>query len=81
MKIKSFLAKPYASIIHSKVRKGMATAVADQQTVLQNLIKTGGRTLFGKEHGLQNVKTYEDFKKAIPVRDYEALKPGNYGFI
>ncbi len=74
MKIKSFLAKPYASIIHSKVRKGMATAVADQHAVLQYLIKTGGRTIFGKEHGLQSVKNYEDFKKAIPVRDYEALK-------
>jgi hypothetical protein len=73
MKIKSFLAKPYASIIHSRVRKGMTTAVADQQAVLQQLIKYGGRTDFGKEHDLQNVKTYEDFKKAVPIRDYEAF--------
>jgi len=75
MKIKSFLAKPYASIIHSRVRKGMATAVADQQAVLQYLVKYGGRTVFGKEHDLQNVKTYDDFKKAIPVRDYEGFVP------
>lgn len=75
MKIKSFLARPYASIIHSKVRKGMATAVADQQTVLQYLLKQGSKTIFGKEHGLQNVKTYEDYKSAVPVRDYEAFIP------
>lgn len=75
MKIKSFLAKPYASIIHSRVRKGMATAVADQQAVLQQLVKYGGRTAFGKEHDMQNVKTYEDFKKAIPIRDYESFVP------
>ncbi len=75
MKIKSFLAKPYASIIYSKVRKAMATAVADQQAVLQQLVKYGGRTIFGKEHNLQQVKTYEDFKKAIPIRDYEAFVP------
>ena len=53
----------------------MATAVADQQAVLQHLVKYGGKTIFGKEHDLQNVKTYEDFKKAVPVRDYEAFVP------
>ena len=75
MKIKSFLAKPYASLIHSKVRKGMATAVSDQQNVLQYLLKQGCKTVFGKDHGLENVKTYEDFKKAVPIRDYEAFVP------
>lgn len=75
MKIKSFLARPYASIVHSKVRKGMATAVADQQAILQYLIKQGSRTVFGKEHNLSQVKNYEDFKKAVPVRDYEAIAP------
>ena len=75
MKIKSFLAKPYASIIHSKVRKGMVTAVADQQAILQQFIKYGSRTLFGKEHKFSNIKTYDDFKKAVPIRDYEAFIP------
>jgi len=73
MKIKSFLAKPYASIAHSRIRKGMASAVADQEAVLQYLIKHGGRTVFGKEHNLADVKTYEEFKKAIPIREYEAF--------
>lgn len=75
MKIKSFLARPYASIVHSKVRKGMATAVADQQEILQYLVKNGSLTAFGKEHNLAQVKTYEDFKAAIPVRDYEQFIP------
>ena len=75
MKIKSFLAKPYASIIHSRVRKGALTAVEDQQAILQQLLKYGSRTVFGKDHDLLNVKTYEDFKKAVPIRDYEAIVP------
>ena len=75
MNIKSFLARPYASMIHSRVRKGMATAVADQQAVLQYLLKQGSRTIFGKEHELQNVKTYEDYRQAVPIRDYEAFVP------
>ena len=75
MKIKSFLAKPYASIIHSKIRKGMATAVADQQSILQQLIKAGGKTTFGKEHKLGEAKSYEEYKQAIPIRDYEGFRP------
>ena len=53
----------------------MTTAVADQQAVLLQLVKYGGKTIFGKEHGLQNVKNYEDFKKIVPIRDYEAFVP------
>ncbi len=75
MKIKSLLARPYASIVHTKVRKGMATAVADQQAVLQYLLKNGAMTVFGKDHDLSEVKTYEEFKKAVPIRDYEAFIP------
>jgi hypothetical protein len=75
MKIKSFLAKPYAAIIHSKIRKGMATAVEDQKNILQQLIKTGSKTSFGKEHKLGDLKTYEEYKEAVPIRDYEDLKP------
>ena len=75
MKIKSFLARPYASIVHSKVRKGMMTAVEDQENILQHLVKGGSVTAFGKEHKLDKVKTYADFKAAIPIRDYEAFKP------
>lgn len=74
MKIKSFLARPYASIVHSRIRKGMATAVADQQAILQHLLKTGAGTVFGKDHQLKNVKAYEEYKAAVPVKDYEGIR-------
>src|SRR5262245_49651401 len=75
MKLKSFLARPYAAIIHNRIRKGMATAVADQQNIFQQLLKVGSRTTFGKDHKLSEVKTYEEYKAAVPIRDYEAFKP------
>lgn len=53
----------------------MQTAVADQQNILQNLIKTGSKTVFGKDHKLKEVKTYTEFNQAIPIRDYEAISP------
>src|SRR6187431_2009472 len=75
MKIKSFLAKPFAAYIHKQIKKGMETAVEDQQSVFNHLIKVGGKTDFGKEHGFENIKTYEDFTSQVPIRDYEEFKP------
>ena len=50
----------------------MATAVADQETILKNLMKVGRNTEFGKEAGLDKVNNYEEFRQAVPIRDYEA---------
>jgi len=74
MKIKSLLAKPFASYVYKSVKRGMATAVADQDALLKELLKTGQHTEFGRDHGLDKVTSYEDFKKAVPLRDYEGLK-------
>ena len=75
MSIKSSLAKPFANYVYNKIQKGFATAVQDQENILQQLIKTAKDTVFGKEHGFTNIKTYEDFKQQVPLRDYEGLKP------
>ncbi len=75
MKIKSLLAKPFASYIHTKIRRGMHTALTDQDAVLKELLKVGKNTEFGKDHQLAAVSTYNEFKQSIPIRDYEAFKP------
>jgi len=75
MKIKSFLAKPFAGYIYRQIKKGMETAVEDQQSVFNNLVKTAAKTEFGKEHGFDGIKTMEDFAKQVPIRDYEQFKP------
>jgi len=75
MKIKSFLAKPYAAIVHKRIRREMGTAVADQNAILQLLLKKGSRTVFGKEHHLGDVQDYAGYREAVPVRDYEAFRP------
>jgi hypothetical protein len=75
MKIKSIIAKPYASIVQKKIRKEMMNAVVDQQAILQQLLNVGVKTSFGVQHGLKDVKTYEEYIQAVPVRDYEDFKP------
>ena len=74
MKIKSFLAKPFASYIYRSTRKELSSALEDQDNILKSLLKTGSKTVFGREHHLETVKTYDEFKAAVPVRDYEQLK-------
>ena len=75
MKIKSFLAKPFASYIYRSIRKDIGSALEDQENTLKSLLKAGSKTVFGREHHLETVRTYEEFKAAVPVRDYEQLKP------
>lgn len=75
MKIKTLLAKPFASYIYKGIKKGMATAVEDQEAILKELLKTGKITDFGKEHHLADIQTYSEFAKAVPLRDYEQFKP------
>lgn len=75
MNIKSILAKPFAKRIAAKIHKQSKNAVKVQQKVFENLIAQAQNTTFGKDHNFSNIKSYEDFKKEVPIRDYEALKP------
>jgi hypothetical protein len=68
------LARPYANYIYRQIRRGMVTAVADQEKILQELLKEGRKTLFGKDHHLKEVSNANEFEHAIPLRDYEQLK-------
>jgi hypothetical protein len=75
MNIKSLLAKPFAHYIYSQVQKSFDSAVVDQENILKSLLKTGRKISFGRDHDFDNIHDYEAFKKAVPVRDYEQLKP------
>src|ERR1700760_1593107 len=71
MKIKSFLARPFASYVYKAIQKGMNTAIADQEAILKELLRVGSKTVFGADHKLGEGKSYEEFRQAVPVRDYE----------
>ncbi|MFZ3274388.1 MAG: GH3 auxin-responsive promoter family protein, partial [Lutibacter sp.] len=75
MNIKSILAKPFAKRIAAIIYKQSKNAVKMQQNVFKNLIAQAQNTTFGKDHNFSEIKSYEDFKKQVPIRDYEALKP------
>ena len=52
----------------------MASAVPDQEAILKELLKIGAKTSFGAEHKLPEVRSYEEYKQAVPIRDYEQYR-------
>ncbi len=46
-----------------------------QHEVLHSLVNKAKETVFGKKHDFGSIKTYADFKKALPLQDYEDIKP------
>ncbi|MEO8517233.1 MAG: GH3 auxin-responsive promoter family protein [Flavobacterium sp.] len=75
MSIKSILARQFAKKIHKKTQKWAQNPIETQQQVFEDLIRQAANTQFGKDHNFNRIKTFADFAKQVPVRDYEALKP------
>ncbi len=73
--IKSFFAKIYAKQVSKKVYKWVDKPIQTQEKVFKSLISDAQNTVFGKDHEFATIKSYDDFKKLVPVRDYELLKP------
>lgn len=46
-----------------------------QDELFHKMLSTASDTEFGQKHRFSNIKSYEDFKNAIPLHHYEDLKP------
>jgi hypothetical protein len=75
MGIKSTIAKLFAKYIVIKVKKDAANALNTQEQIFIHLITTAAQTKFGKDHHFAKIKSYEDYKNTVPIKDYEGLKP------
>lgn len=75
----NFIKKKIALIWAKKHVKQTETfkqnGVEDQEKLLISLVKTAEKTLFGREHQFENIKTVADFRKNVGIADYEDLKP------
>ncbi|WP_264535678.1 GH3 auxin-responsive promoter family protein [Flavobacterium sp. N1736] len=74
MSIKSIAAKLFAGKIYHQTLAWSNKPVETQLAVFESLIKNAKNTAFGVDHHFDKIKTYEDFTKNVPVRDYEDLK-------
>ncbi len=75
MGIKSLLSKPLAAYTAYRVNQWKRKALHTQEATLKRILQQASNTAFGREHGFEGIRSYTDFKAAVPIRDYEALKP------
>jgi hypothetical protein len=75
MGVKSFLSKPLAAWTVARQQNWMERPAEAQQRVFQGLIQKAAGTAFGKDHYFKDIQTPKDLDQAVPVRDYEALRP------
>jgi hypothetical protein len=75
MSVKSIIAKPYADLIVGKIKKEASLAVIQQQQTLQRLLSQAQNTAFAHDHHFDSILNHHDFTQAVPIRDYEMLKP------
>ncbi len=72
--MKSFFAKIVAKIVHKKTQKWINQPIKTQENTFHYLIQKASKTEFGVDHQFDKIKNYEDFKKFVPINDYEGLK-------
>jgi hypothetical protein len=75
MGLKAALSKPFAALIVGGINKWKNDAVGAQQKTFVKLLNDAANTAFGRDHKFANIKGYADFKKQVPIRDYEGLRP------
>lgn len=75
MGIKKNIAGLYARIVANNIKKWSTHPVITQQRIFQSIIQKATYTQFGKDHHFNEIKSIRDFQQAVPIRDYEGIKP------
>jgi GH3 auxin-responsive promoter len=74
MSINTSLGKAFAKNVRRRVLKDASRAVEIQKKTFNHLMKNLAKTSFGSDHGIKPSTSYSEFKKLVPVNDYEGLK-------
>tara|TARA_S200000501_G_scaffold216230_2_gene202934 strand:+ start:11161 stop:12663 length:1503 start_codon:yes stop_codon:yes gene_type:complete len=71
----SSLLKLIAKIAALKIKTWSLKPVQTQQKQFKHLINSAKRTSFGIDHNFQEITSYKDFVKNVPIREYEGIRP------
>lgn len=75
MRILSPAISRLARLRHGRIEEWINQPIAAQREVLQDLITHGQYTEFGRKYGFKEMFTIRNFKQAVPIQEYEDLKP------
>ncbi len=73
--MKTIIAIIFAHIVNTKNKKWIKNPLYSQDQTFKKLIRSALQTEFGQKHEFQSIKSYEQYQKKVPVRDYEQLRP------
>ena len=57
-----------------RLHNAAKSPAAAQQTVLSGILAANAETAFGKRHGFASIRNAADYRRAVPVHDYEDLR-------
>jgi len=75
LNLKEKLGKIFAYLVHLKNKKWIKNPIRYQTKTFFYILRKAKNTSFGRDHSFKNIKTYDDFKKNVPVKDYEDIRP------
>ncbi len=75
MGFRAALLRPFAWYTARRIDRMAVNAIADQEKIFRQLLTRARDTAFGRDHRFSDIHTYADFIAAVPIRDYEDLKP------
>ena len=75
MSLKSLGAKIFAGIVVKRLYKSTSNTIALQEQILKNIVSKAKTTNFGLDHDFDTITSYEDYKKQVPAKTYEEMKP------
>ena len=70
MSFKTFLGQSLAAWVALAQDEWQRNPDVAQHRLLKKLVKKAQHTIFGREHHFKSIRTYEDFKQRVPIRDY-----------
>ena len=73
--MKKIAAKLFAKWVHRKNQKWIDNPLESQEKTMADLVVKAQKTQFGKDHSFDTISDYDSFQKAIPIRNYEELRP------
>lgn len=64
-----------ARMRHWRIEAWRSHPVDSQREVIQNLVTSAQYTEYGRKHNFSHIYNIKDFKKALPICEYDDLKP------
>ena len=74
MGLKVLLSKVFAAWVNRDLNNIRNNAVALQHKTFISLVSRAKQTAFGNDHYFNTISNYDDFKRNVPIRDYEDLR-------